>query len=497
MTFGQRLKAYRKEKGMSQDKLASILYVTRQSVSQWENDKTMPSVDLLLKLSEVFGVSVDILLGKNEELTERVPFASVKIITDKKRLAQCRNHILLSSAVILLTVALGLGLYIFLQTSIYPKALEGIRYSFDMTLFRIIGITGVALIAVACSFFIYRNVIYRADLKYYSMLSETPVIEFYDDCFSISDGSESPLSINYLNIKRVFETDNFIMIHTGNNRRIYFDKQEADGDIEKLFQTLRGCKKFRRKLLVFRGKRKIGERAANTVVCVSNILFILSLFTVEFEVLLKARIMTDPDITYIIKWIMIISQYAVAAAALIFGILLIKRKIKALRLVIAGTVMLAVIPLMTVIRMPFYTFQQHRVMPDEFVSYMESHNMEVKATNKGRTELLLMDCYTATSKDYGFEIVYFNFNDEIEQDGHVYAAELYNKCVTDTKMFARKTINSNYLDLKFNSYYTAESEDKYCYVSLNKYSVIYILSDAENKDNVGKVLDGYKMPLPY
>lgn len=194
---------------------------------------------------------------------------------------------------------------------------------------------------------------------------------------------------------------------------------------------------------------------------------------------------------------MIISQYAVAAAALIFGILLIKRKIKALRLVIAGTVMLAVIPLMTVIRMPFYTFQQHRVMPDEFVSYMESHNMEVNATNKGRTELLLMDCYTATSKDYGFDIVYFNFNDEIEQDGHVYAAELYNKCVTDTKMFARKTINSNYLDLKFNSYYTAQSEDKYCYVSLNKYSVIYILTDAENKDNVGKVLDGYKMPLPY
>ncbi len=497
MTFGQRLKAYRKEKGLSQDKLASIMYVTRQSVSQWENDKTMPSVDLLLKLSEVFGVSVDVLLGKDEEKTERVPFASAKIITDKKRLAQCRDHILLSSAVIFLTVCFGLFLYIFLQTSIYPKALDEIRFNFDYTWFWVIGSICTVLFAVACSFFIYRNIIFRADLKYYSMLSETPVIEFYDDCFSISDGSDSPLSINYHNIKRIFETDNFIIIYTGNNRRIYFDKQEADGDTDKLFHVLRGCKKYSRKLLVFRGKRNIGEKAAKAVVCVSNILFVLSLFTVEYELLLKVRIMTDPDIAYIMKWIMIISQYAVAAAALIFGLVLIVRKIKAVRIVIVGAVMLAAIPFFNVNRLPFYTFQQHRVMPDEFVSYMEKRNMEVKATNQGRTERLLMDCYTATSKDYGFDIVYYNFNDEMEQDGHVYAAELYNKCVTDTKMFARKTINSNHLDLKFNSYYSAESEDKYCYVSLNKYSVIYIFTDAENKDNVGKVLDGYKMPLPY
>ena len=52
MSFGKRLQGYRKEKGLSQEALANQLYVTRQSISQWENDKTMPSVDLLLKIRE-------------------------------------------------------------------------------------------------------------------------------------------------------------------------------------------------------------------------------------------------------------------------------------------------------------------------------------------------------------------------------------------------------------------------------------------------------------
>jgi transcriptional regulator with XRE-family HTH domain len=42
MTFGKKLQSLRKEKGLSQDALANQLYVTRQSVSQWENDRTMP-----------------------------------------------------------------------------------------------------------------------------------------------------------------------------------------------------------------------------------------------------------------------------------------------------------------------------------------------------------------------------------------------------------------------------------------------------------------------
>lgn len=56
------IKKFRKEKDMTQDVLAEKLCVTRQAVSNWENDKTQPDVDTLEKLAEVFEVSVEELI---------------------------------------------------------------------------------------------------------------------------------------------------------------------------------------------------------------------------------------------------------------------------------------------------------------------------------------------------------------------------------------------------------------------------------------------------
>lgn len=50
-------------RNMSQVELAKKLGVTKQCVSNWENDNIQPSIDMLIKLSEVFSVSTDYLLG--------------------------------------------------------------------------------------------------------------------------------------------------------------------------------------------------------------------------------------------------------------------------------------------------------------------------------------------------------------------------------------------------------------------------------------------------
>ncbi len=63
MTVGERIQFYRKEIGLSQEDLGAKLLVSRQTVSLWEMDKTMPTVDNLVRLKEIFGVSVDELLG--------------------------------------------------------------------------------------------------------------------------------------------------------------------------------------------------------------------------------------------------------------------------------------------------------------------------------------------------------------------------------------------------------------------------------------------------
>ena len=76
MTLGERLQQLRKEKQMSQEDLGNLLLVSRQTVSLWENNQTVPTVDNLIRLKEIFGVSIDsILTGDEPTATEVSPEA--------------------------------------------------------------------------------------------------------------------------------------------------------------------------------------------------------------------------------------------------------------------------------------------------------------------------------------------------------------------------------------------------------------------------------------
>lgn len=58
----------RTKNGLSQDELAEKVYVTRQAVSRWENGETVPNIDTLKLLSQVFNVSINTLLGSPQQL---------------------------------------------------------------------------------------------------------------------------------------------------------------------------------------------------------------------------------------------------------------------------------------------------------------------------------------------------------------------------------------------------------------------------------------------
>lgn len=62
-SLGKRITMHRKRLGMTQDKLAEQLGVTAQAVSKWENDQSCPDISTLPKLAEIFGISIDALLG--------------------------------------------------------------------------------------------------------------------------------------------------------------------------------------------------------------------------------------------------------------------------------------------------------------------------------------------------------------------------------------------------------------------------------------------------
>jgi transcriptional regulator with XRE-family HTH domain len=69
MEFHEKLQELRKQKGITQEELASALYVSRTAVSKWESGRGFPNIDSLKALAIYYGVTVDTLLSGDELLT--------------------------------------------------------------------------------------------------------------------------------------------------------------------------------------------------------------------------------------------------------------------------------------------------------------------------------------------------------------------------------------------------------------------------------------------
>ena len=72
MNLGETIYNLRKEKKLSQGDLAEQLSVSRQSVSKWENNSAVPDLDKLVKLSTIFGVSLDELVMADRQQKQSI-----------------------------------------------------------------------------------------------------------------------------------------------------------------------------------------------------------------------------------------------------------------------------------------------------------------------------------------------------------------------------------------------------------------------------------------
>lgn len=72
MELGKQIKMYRLENKLSQEELADRIYVSRQTISNWENDKSYPDINSLVLLSEVFKISLDRLIKGDIETMKDV-----------------------------------------------------------------------------------------------------------------------------------------------------------------------------------------------------------------------------------------------------------------------------------------------------------------------------------------------------------------------------------------------------------------------------------------
>lgn len=64
--IGERIRVLRGTRGLSQVQLAQALHISKQAVSNWENNNILPSVEMLVVLADFFGVSTDHLLGRDD-----------------------------------------------------------------------------------------------------------------------------------------------------------------------------------------------------------------------------------------------------------------------------------------------------------------------------------------------------------------------------------------------------------------------------------------------
>ena len=94
MTIGKRIAHLRKEKGMTQEDLATRMGVSPQAVSKWENDQTCPDISALPSLSKLLGVTVDELLGCEPQ----VPAVRILPPEERKKMKDMMLRILIDSA---------------------------------------------------------------------------------------------------------------------------------------------------------------------------------------------------------------------------------------------------------------------------------------------------------------------------------------------------------------------------------------------------------------
>lgn len=80
MELGNQIKQHRNRMGLSQEELAENVYVSRQTISNWENGKNYPDIKSLLLLSSFFGVSLDDLVkGDMAEMKEQIKKEDIQL----------------------------------------------------------------------------------------------------------------------------------------------------------------------------------------------------------------------------------------------------------------------------------------------------------------------------------------------------------------------------------------------------------------------------------
>ena len=116
MELGKQIKFYRQEAHLSQEELANRVYVSRQTISNWENDKSYPDVNSLVLLSEIFQISLDNLIKGDIEVMKDV--IQKEEIEKMNRYGKTYTIMLIATVVSAVPLFMWLGVWAFIPWGI-------------------------------------------------------------------------------------------------------------------------------------------------------------------------------------------------------------------------------------------------------------------------------------------------------------------------------------------------------------------------------------------
>ena len=156
MNLGENIYRFRAEKNLSQGDLADALDVSRQSVSKWENNAAVPELDKLIKMAQIFGITIDELIsGKKGKEPVDAPVSPhqsspQQCTTEKKGLSP--QYVL----GIILSVFGGLSLIVFTVVGIFTGFwLLGLFISLPIILCGIICLLCKKNVGLNCAWAVY------------------------------------------------------------------------------------------------------------------------------------------------------------------------------------------------------------------------------------------------------------------------------------------------------------------------------------------------------
>lgn len=324
MTIGERIKFYRQKFGMTQGELGQKLLVSRQTVSLWEKDQTVPTIDNLLRLRDIFNASIDEILGceNSERKSEDIPNEAYRLQFSESECSDLykpfRNTFIRRIAVFCVLCAV---LFIFLIGNEAPDVLNGF-------------ILGAFIVGIIINVKTYRIGKKKIKDGIDKIPKNTYEYLFFDDFFIIRIIREEEIcesiKVYFNDIEKIHDTGKYFLLEIGSRTYIFRKENAADNSALKFY-------------IKSNPQKLIDERkGTDSFKIISNVLFVLSLLSVFCLLFLLSWMSNENNLFVENMWISFFLT-PIPIASIVFGFILKAKKRKYKKNIIVGIIMTVIL----------------------------------------------------------------------------------------------------------------------------------------------------------